>query len=210
MPFDISVRAEIKAITKSLSALAYKQMPYAQARALTAIAKNVKVAEKKELLATFPTATPFTQNGIGSTTARKGVDVATVYMRDITANYIRPYIKGGVHYLGAKKCLLTPIAQAKNQYGNLPRSTLARLKAKKNVFIGAVTYKASGKTINGVWQRPINKRGQAGPLVLLIKFSAPEPVKEHFDWYGVAQSTVAKTFKREMGAALARAVASAR
>ena len=45
MPLEISIRADIKAITNSLTAMAYKQLPFAQAQAVNSLAARVKESE---------------------------------------------------------------------------------------------------------------------------------------------------------------------
>lgn len=241
--FDISIRTNIKQVSKNLSALAMKQLPYAQAVAVTSLAKRVAAAEKENIKDVFPTATPFTINSIGMRSATKNRPVAIVYVKDIAAHYLLPFEDGGVHFLGSKKGLLKPIAQAVNQYGNLPRATLARLKGKSDVFIGTVTFKKSGQTVSGVWQRPqygecgisrgpgdknYHSKGRGGALKgskgdtsnliggvrtglkLLIRFSDPQVVKQSLRWGSRAQATVKAWWGKDFGAAMAKAVSSAK
>jgi hypothetical protein len=215
---EISIHADIKVVTKGLSALAYKQLPFAQAQAATA----------------FPTATPFTLNSVGVKAARKDNPVAIVFVKDIAAQYLAPFEEGGVHFLGSKRGLLVPIDQAVNQYGNLPRNALAKLKNRPDVFIGSVKTKR-GEVINGVWQRSLQRgngssnntsaslrnkvRGQAkrprgantsGQLKLLIRFKDTQQVKQHIGWGSKARATVRAWWKKEFGLAMSKAIAQAK
>jgi hypothetical protein len=124
----------------------------------------VETAEEKHV---FDNPTPFTQRAIGKTTATKKTLRATVFIKDKTSEgggqnaYLAPYVRGGNRSLGSKKGMLAPEKKnlRTNQYGNLPRGTLQRLKGKPNVFIGSITFKANGRTVSGVWQRDPTKRG---------------------------------------------------
>jgi hypothetical protein len=229
----ISIKSDIRSITKNLDALVKKQVPFAQAQALTAIAKRVSLVEKKNLQQVFPTVTPFNLDSIGSTAARPDRPMALVYVKDIAAQYLKPFEDGGKHDLGTKKGLLTPIAQAVNQYGNLPAHVLAQLKGRPDVFIGPV--QTSKGTVNGVWQRVVNpskvtvlktdnkgnlKRTRSGKatkakvnttsLKLLIRFSDPKTVTQRLGWHAMAHGCVQARWRREFDTALKSAMGSAK
>ena len=68
-----------------------------------------------------------------------------VFAKDIAAQYLEPYEDGGPQFLGAKRAILAPVAQRTNQYGNLPRTALVRLKAKPNVFTGKHRHEAPAR-----------------------------------------------------------------
>ena len=223
----IDVRSSVKDLQKSLDDLAKKQIPFATAKALTLTAKKVQAAETKAIISTFPTATPFTQKSVGVIPARKTSLTATVFVKDIAAAYLEPFEFGGPHFLGKKKGLLVPKAQRVNQFGNLTKGALARLKGKPNVFVGAVTFKKSGQTVWGVWQRPavgVRRDGTKGVkgntqgkvngirsgLKLLIRAEDALPVKQHLGYHATAKRVIAATFMAEMGKAMAEALASAR
>jgi len=222
MPIEISVRADFKSVIKGLSDLAYKQLPFAQAQAVTAIARSVQKAESDQIKKVFPTATPFTQKSVGIVPARKGNPVATVYLKDIAAQYLAPFEEGGTHFLGNKAAILDPINQQTNQYGNLPLRTIARLKGRPDVFIGLV------KGVYGVWQRPYTRpKGQrrdtskklgrvtkatntTGHLKLLVRFEEPKEVNQHFGWEETAKNAVAANWHKDFDDAMAKALATAK
>lgn len=204
---DISVRANVKAISRDLDNFAYRQLPFATAQALTGLAKRIRDDEQRGMLKVFDKPTPFTLGAVGARGATKANPVAVVYIRDIAAQYLAPFEFGGKHFLGGKRGLLVPKDIPVNQYGNLPRSTLARLKGRRDVFIGAVKLK-TGETVHGVWQRP--PRGTKARLKLLIRFSDPQTVHQRLDWFGRAQATVQRWFNAEFAAAFRKALATAR
>lgn len=230
---SFNVHSNIKAFEKQLSALAYKQLPFATAQALTAIAKKAADAEKANEAKVLDRPRPFTQNAIRVRSATKDSQAATVFLMDLTAKYLEAYEFGGKNKLNGK-ALLKPVDAVQNldQYGNLPRNFLRSLRGRKDVFVGTVQTKRG--PVNGVWQRsaaegatsvPVARVGRdgkvrmgktkkavntTGHMKLLVKFEDAHPVRQHLDWFGVARKTVAKEFNREFGRALARAIASAK
>lgn len=229
--FTLNVRSNLKAIEKNLSAFAYKQMPFATATALTALAKLVVSAEQTNERQVLDRPKPFTLNAIGSTQATKARLEATVYMKDATARYLEPYQFGGTNVLNSK-ALLLPIAAVKDldQFGNLPRNFIKKMQGRSDVFVGPV--KTPRGIVSGVWQRTVDAGGAvsvtrtkggilkvgrtrkglntSGRLVLLVKFEAAHQVRQKLDWFGVAQRTIAKNFNREFGRAMAHAIATAK
>jgi hypothetical protein len=212
---EVSVRADLVGLQRSLSALAQTQVPYATATALTALAKRVQAAEKISLSTVFDRPTPFTLGAIGVRAARKDTLQAMVFVRDTAAGYLSPYEFDGPRKLNGR-ALLNPKAIGLNRYGNLPKGALAKLKARPDIFIGPVKTKAG--SINGVWQRPAAnakagaRRGgnSTGKLKLLIRFADGKPVPRRLGYRDRAKKIVDGFFKVEFDAAMARAMASAR
>lgn len=224
MAFDISVRSNLREIERKLGALAQKQLPYATVTALTSLSKLVQKAEVANMSATFKNPSPFTLRSVRIIPARKESLVAKVFVMDKAAEYLEPYELGGVHKLSGK-ALLNPKDIALNQYGQLRKGTLAALKGRSDIFIGPV--KTRKGIVNGVWQREasvasvtnkrtgktrISARGvnKSGGLKLLIRFGDALPVRKHLGYQARATAVVNANFNREMGKALAQAMATAR
>lgn len=201
MEIRIDLDADFKRVTKSLGALADKQIPFAMAQALNAIGAEVKEGEQKGLKSEFPTATPFTINSVGQQKARKSNPETIIFVKDIAAGYLEPYLTAGRHKLNSH-ALLNPKNLTLNQYGNIPRNKLASLRGSANVFIGAVRSR-KGSTINGVWRRKGNK------LQLLIRFGDALPVRQHLPWGETAKALVSAKFDKAFGTAMAKAIATA-
>lgn len=209
-------RVDMSQLGKGLNEFARRQLPFAASLALTATAGEVGVAWQDEMESVLDRPTPFTVKSVAVRPARKSDLRATVYIRDIAAEYLEPFVDGGPHFLGKKQGILAPKAVGLNAYGNLPRNKVASLKGKSNVYVGRVQLK-NGREISGVWQRPtqaarkrVGKTGGAAPLKLLIRFSDPLPVTQRLRFYERAEATVARAFASHLGPALARAMASAR
>lgn len=224
--FAISVDADVRALSKSLTRLQKDHLPFAISQALTATAKLAQGAEKAALPEVFDRPTPFTINSVAVKGARKSDLEARVFVKDIAAAYLEPYEFGGVHKLiGRGKTWLNPKDKTLlNQYGNFSRNALQRLEARPDVFVGTVKTK-SGESIGGVWQRPTNvkavkrsgKRGVAlrgvnksDHLKLLIRFGDAEPVRQHLEFGERAFEVADEHFGREFERAMARAIATAK
>ena len=216
---DISVRLDMKAAIRDLQNIADKQIAFATATTLNRLAREVQAAETKAIEQTFDRPTPFTVKAVRVRGARKNMPEAIVYMGDVTASYLEPYEFGGRHKLNGK-AVLNPKDVQTNAYGNLPRNLLAKLKARSDVFIGAVKTR-NGDTINGVWQRSTPeaptagkraKRGAntSGHLKLLIRFGDALPVKQRLHYVDRATKIVNAKFTAYFGEELAKAMATAR
>ncbi|KVS52240.1 hypothetical protein WK39_26640 [Burkholderia cepacia] len=227
----ISVAANARKVERGLNDLVRKQLPFAVAQGINRTAQRVAEAEAKNIVDTLANPSPFTRGSVGVKRARKSDPTAVVFMKDIAASYLKPYEVGGVHKINGR-ALLNPKNIRLNQYGQLPRGTLAMLKGRPDVFIGAVKT-ASGETINGVWQRPtntarvtlLNARGKRlgklnkldatqnngrGRLKLLIRFGDALPVKKRLNWGDRARQIVDRWIDRDMQDALAAAMRTAR
>lgn len=219
---NLSVHIDTKKLVRDLSALADKQIPFATATALNGLGAIVVAEEKANLKRVFPTATPFTLGSVVMLKANKNSQTVTILMKDRTARYLTPYENGGRHVLNSK-ALLNPKNVALNQYGNLPRNMMARLKGLPGVFVGEVQTKHG--PVSGVWQRPtpvpVAAKGQkrvrlprganvTGKLKLLIRFGDALPVKERLNWAPLARAVVAFNYAPQFNKAMACALATAR
>lgn len=207
MAIDISVRSNLKQVSRQLSAFAYKQLDFAAAQAVNDLARQVAEAEKENIKATFEKPKPFTVNAVAVRGATKRTLTAVVYVRPIAAQYLAPYEQGGTHKLPGR-ALLNPKNIRLDQYGQLTRSTLQRLKARSDVFIGAVNTKHG--LVNGVWQRTKARRGQRAGLKLLIRFGDALAVKKRLGYGAKAKEVVDRGWHAAFERSMARALATAR
>lgn len=213
--------ADFRDLSKQLQSL-QKQIPYATARALTSVARQIQNAERENLKAKLESPTPFTVNSIGSVGARKDSLTAKVFMRDIAAGYLDPFEFGGLHKLNST-ALLNPKDIKLNKYGNLTRNKLSQLKAKPDTFIGTID------GVNGVWKRTKAKKGKRGkkrqkrsangtrrerikqrPPKLLIRFGDALPVHDRIDYMKTAQDLATQLMQVEMSKALNEAMKTAK
>lgn len=213
--------ANIKELSGELRKL-QKQIPFATAQALTAVARKIQEAEKTALSRKLENPTPFTVNSVGSVGARRDNLVARVFIRDKAASYLEPFEFGGDHKLNGQ-ALLNPKNIKLNKYGNLTRNKMAQLKAKPDVFIGEID------GVNAVWQRKKATKGKKGAKrrkrsangtqrerikqrapKLLIRFGDALPVHPVLGYRDRAQSMAENLIQSELSRAISAAMASAR
>lgn len=217
---SINISADLSGLQRGLRAFGAKQVPFATALTLTRLAQGVSDQESDAVRETFDNPTPFTQKGFRVQPATKADQVAFVFAKDIAAQYLAPYVFGGPRWLGSKRAMLVPKGVATNQYGNLPRGKLQALKGKPGIFVGDVKTKG-GKTIGGVWQRPVAaarprgmRRGAIaqprGGLKLLIRFEDTTQTRKHLPFYERAQAYVSRHARDEFTRALRQALATGR
>ncbi|OOG61436.1 hypothetical protein B0E46_15780 [Rhodanobacter sp. B04] len=204
---DISIRSNIKEVSKKLTALAHKQIDYATTLALNSLAKRVQIAEQGQIKATFKHPKPFTVNAVGMRGATKQTLTAIVFIRPVAAKYLAPYEDGGSHVLPGR-ALLNPKNIRLDQYGQLTRATLKRLKAMPNVFIGPV--KTAHGTVNGVWQRIKASRGKPAHLKLLIRFGDALPVNKRLQFGSTGKKVIERGFVQAFTDGMAKAMATAK
>lgn len=221
---DINIRDNIRQLTAQLDRVARQQMPFATAQALNRIGKRVERAEQGNIRAKFKHPTPFTQKSIGVKRATKTNPEVTVFVKPVAAKYLEPYETGGVHKLPGR-ALLNPKDIKLNAYGQLPRATLAKLKARPDIFIGIVKTKAG--PVNGVWQRvtdttrvtllgPNGRRvrglnkGPGARLKLMLRFGDALPVNTRLEFGGTATKVISRNLRRDYEAVLAAALTTTR
>lgn len=205
----VGIKGHLKPLHRAMMALGAEQVPFASSLALNALAKGVLAEETQLLGETFDTPTPFTRKAYRIEVATKSRPIARVAAKDIQAEYLAPYVIGGNRSLGTKRGMLAPRAAKRNQYGNLTKGTVQRLKGKPGVFVGPRTTKA-GKVVNGVWQRPKASGAKGRGLQLLIQFEDTTPVPKRLPFEARARAYLARNAAREFTAALRRANATRR
>lgn len=205
--FSISVRADVKKISRALDDVSRKQLPFATAQAINATAEKLRIAQRANMSKVLDAPTPFTLNSVAVKRATKSNPTAVVYVKPVAAAYLLPYEKGGLNKLNSA-ALLKPVGAKVNQYGNLPRNLVKRLAAKPNAFVGKV--KTKNGVVDGVWQRTKKTRGNQGGLKLMVRFEDAHEATQRLNYRGLAARFVPATIVPELTLAMAKALASAR
>lgn len=219
----IRLTSNIDDVERSLNTFVRDQIPFATSSTVNALAKLVNAGEVANLRATFRNPSPFTLRSVRTTPARKGNPEATVFIQATAEQYLLPYEDGGVHKLPGP-ALFNPKDIDLNSYGQLPRGIMARMRGRKDIYIGVI--QTSKGPVNGVWQRlDVSRSGgqrrkragrgsvhdkHLGALKLLIRFGDALPVTQHLNYANRGRQIVDRNFNREFGRALARAIATAR
>ena len=195
----ISFRSEWKAFAAQLDDIERKQLPYATARSLTETAKAAQAEITRALPSIFDRPTPFTMRAIGIKPARKDDLTAEVFVRDIQAEYLKLEETGGTRQ-PKKTALVIPANIRLNEYGNIPRGALQRLKGrgKNAVFVGTV------KGVGGFWQR-----GPHHSIRLLAAFAPRAQYRPRFGYQERVRAVAEKTFPGVLERNLKLALATA-
>ncbi|ARL91009.1 hypothetical protein [Burkholderia pseudomallei] len=230
---DLNIRGDIKQLERAFAGVAEKQLRFGASQAINSLAKMVKGAERDNMSRVLDKPTPFTLNSVAVKGSTKATLTATVYVKDIAASYLLPFEEGGSHkMIGRGKTWLNPKDKALllNQYGNLPKTKLAALKDRPDMFVGTVKTK-DGQQIDGLWQWPTkrgavlrSKKGRVfkkganvipegekrGHLKLLMRFGDPMPVRQKLGYREIAAQIVRANLKKAFEEAMAKAIATAR
>lgn len=235
---EINVTSNVKAISKKLDALAYRELPFATARTLTALAHEVRQAERAGMESVFDKPKPFTLNSVRVFGATKDSLTAGVFVMDRAASYLSPFEDGGDHFLNPGQTKLhVPVQAPKDAGGNVPRNYERNRRGGAGIFFGIVQTKRG--PINGMWQRTVryevrDRRGNVrvsrtgklrrgdvhnsatgkprkiNGLRLLVEYVGNQPVKQDLQFYDRAKKLVDSRFNVVFGGELARAIASSK
>lgn len=132
----LTISADVTRATMALQAAARTQIPFATAKALTALAKQAQAAEQAALPQVFSHLSPFTRQGIAIEPATKGKPQACVYVRDLQAKYLATEEFGGTRTSSLNtriisRALSMPGVGARlNKAGGLPRGYIKSLAAR--------------------------------------------------------------------------------
>lgn len=216
----MALMADLRDLSRQLEAFR-KQIPFATARAMTSVVRQIRDAQQTAIKRRLENPTPFTVNSVRAAGATKNNLVARVFVMDTAAAYLDPFEFGGTHHLSGN-ALLNPKNIRLNKYGNLPRTKLDQLKAKPNVFIGKVN------GVSGVWQRkkPPKSKGKrrrkrasstsrqqpkrGGSVKLLIRFGDALPVQPVLGYMDRANTMAKALLPQEIQKALAEAMRTAK
>lgn len=194
----ISVRADFDRLRLTLNDFGRRQLPYAAARALTATVQGARREVQEGMPRVFDRPTPFTQRGVSIRSATRNNLEAAVLVLPAQAAYLRIQ-EQGLRREPKRRALVTPKDVRLNQYGNIPYRGLARMKGRRDVFVGVV------RGVGGFWQRAPD-----GGLRLLARFEGPKKVAERPFFFPAVERALRRDFSRLMGDALAEALRTAR
>jgi len=193
----VNVESNVKQLTKNLSEIAEKQIPFAMALTLTRTVQSAQRSEKIAMNRQLDRPTPFTLRGVAIERATKSNWQARVFIKDIQAEYLKWVVDGGTRKPKNKAHAL-PANIRRNKYGNIPRGKVKKLLQRSDVFSGKV------KGVAGIYQR--TRRG----LKLLFAYKAVVKHQPQYRFREVAERRVRQTLARNFTVAMGRALRSAR
>ena len=229
--FTITIKSDLDKLSRTLTDLQRKQLPFATARALNETIKVMEAETIKLMQNRFDSPTKWTLGAFRTIPATKARQTATLLLKDraggsdVANEYLRLQEQGGTAKpmpprfgTGSGQALVKPVGLKLNAFGNLPFKALQKAKAKPNTFIGKVN------GVGGLWQRPKPfkaPRGKAramdgavakfrGRLKLLVRFQPSRSYTKRFGYRKNVEAVARRTFVAAMPAALAYALRTAR
>jgi hypothetical protein len=219
---QVSVKSDIKKLTKALSTIQRKQIPFATSKALNATAFDARKSVQTALDLQLDKPTAYTKRGVQVEKSTKKNLVAQVGFRSrkfgkgqgsITqAEYMQRQIAGGTR-LPKGQAIPVPVPKnmKPNKFGNIPRGKIDRLLADKDkYFSGVPKGRNSGA---GIWQRmPANskRKKQGGKIRMVIAYEPKAQYQPRFRFKSVVEKSVKQNFGMRFNSAMKQALASAR
>ena len=193
---DITLKAEIKEVTRGLTRLQKKQIPFALAGALSDVAYNT--AKNKKNNHSLPNeakdkfqggATPFTQRAFMFKKADKKNLASYVYIADKQDDYLKFQVEGGTRTPKGRS-LLVPTRNARlNKYGNLTKGQRNKFFSNTEKFFTGVPKGFQGDQDRaGIWERYGGKKSPKIKMVVSFKDSAKYTPK--FNMLKLTEDTV--------------------
>ncbi len=231
----INIRVQINGLD-GLDARLARQARFAAAVALTRTAQDVRAAIPAALDQVFDRPTTFTKQGTYLRAARRDNLVAEVGFRDIQAKYLRLQAEGGI-YMPREAGIKLPGNIQLNAFGNIPRGTIAKLKAAADngqlsaalarrlnvqgnrrkgakplqLFFGVPRGAGWEDAPLGIWRRVPGAPGQPGKLIPIVVFEdTPAKFRKRLDLGAIARPIVAKRLQGNFNRALAQALSTVR
>lgn len=220
----VELRGSVEAAISHARKL-HPQFRFAAAKALTASVVAARNAMPGEIDSVLDRPTTFTKNGFFIQAARKDTLEASVGVKDRQAEYLQYQVEGGDR-APKRKALRLPSDVQLDGAGNLPAGTIARLVQRAQA--GKRATKAQGRRFGvstqvdlfygepgdgrpaGIYKRvPLGDgRTRLVPVVVFPRTSAR--YTKRFDFHGVAERIVTRSFSVELDRAWEVALASAR
>ena len=197
---EITVKDNIKEVQRQLSRLQRKQLPFATSMALNNTAFQAQRALKKQAPIKMDRPTKFTVNAFQVKKSSKRNLVATVFVNENRADYLKYQIHGGTRVSKGRGTGVPTRHKKLNAYGNVPGRRSGLVKGKKQ-FIATI------KGVPGVWQR----YGRGGRAVkLMVGFEKQVTYRPRFPFYKIVGGLVRNRFQKNMEAAIVRALQTSR
>jgi hypothetical protein len=218
---EVVIKSNIEQVTKNLSRIQRKQIPFATSMAINDTAFGLQKEIKRQMPIKLDRPTPWTISGVLVRKSKKTDLEAYVYMAGARGlpkssldrnQYIKYQVSGGTRHPKKRK-IPVPYKNIKaNKYGSMPKGKVKSLIAKRDVFVGNV------KGIDGIWQRGhydqsgafYTTKGRASSVRLLVAFENNADYKPKLPYQRISEGYTAHKFEPNFRRALAKALASAK
>ena len=232
----ISVRADVERVASVIRDLADKQLAFGISRALNDTAREAATGITRDLPRIFDRPTPFTRSAIATLSANKTSLAATVLVKDTQAKYLLHEEIGGTRTAAentrrAGVALVLPgRAIKRDEYGNIPAGTLARIRQEitrkgRTVRRQAAQAAFKGSTISSTRDQGVAYFKGTGPkggpggyfrrmeghkLVRLMGYESTTHYRPRLGFQAHVSRTTSQVFRHRMATRLVEAVRTAR
>lgn len=227
---QIDIRSDVKELTKSLTRIQRKQIPFATSKAINTLAFDVRKTLQDGLDVYLDRPTPYTKRGIQVEKSTKKDLTAEVGFRSKTfgkgqgeatqASYMKKQIEGGMRSPN-RRSIPIPIEDniRLNKYGSLTRNKVKNLLANKDKYFSGKLKGAKGKgTGEGIFERmpanskrkSKNKRSRSGKVRMVIAWNPNAQYKARFPFKKIVEKTIRFNFRKRFDFALREALKTAR
>jgi len=196
---QISIKSDLKKLTKDLNNLQKKQIPFAASQAINDTLIDSQKALKVQIVRKLDRPTRSTVNSFRVKRSTKRGLVGEVFILPWAWEYLKYQVEGGTRRSSGKGTGV-PFNTRLNKHGNIPGRKKGLVK-RKNQFIATI------KGITGVWQR-VGKRGRA--VKLITAFEKEVQYKARFPFRKIVQGVVKSRFNKHFNKRLKAAIATAR
>jgi hypothetical protein len=216
-----SLESQVRAVQARVD----KNLRFGIARGLTMTAKQTSQKLSTEMPSIFDRPTPFTRQAFAITSATKSTMKASVFVKDLQAQYLQLEETGGARAPQPGSPINLPVEQRTNAYGNIARGAIGRAKQLPNTFVS----NGSGRTGHlppGLYQRLGNakvkgkgsRRGrkvttgrgkQKTRLKLLVAFEKQAAYQPRFGFATRAPAAANGVLKANIESSIAEAMRSA-
>jgi hypothetical protein len=197
MTVKVSVKADIKAVTRYLSSAQKRQLPFATKNALDGIAFLARKELRKQIVKKIDRPKPFTVNSFLVKKSKKTDLKSTVFIRDTVWDYFKYQIAGGTRKPSAR-LLPIPVNAPLNDFGNI--------KGRKRGPKGKRQFVANIRGTVGVWERYNNGRR----VRLMVFYHTSAKYDRKFQYQRIVEAIVAAKFTPIFNKQLRRALLTAR
>lgn len=213
----VSVSADIKKLTKGLSKVQKKQIPFAASQALNTLGFDVRKTLQTVLPDYIDQPTPYTIRAVQVEKSSKKKLITEVGFRSKRfgkgkgsvepASYMGLQIGGGSRIPKGRAIPVPTKHTRTNKFGNLPKGRIAKLLGdKEKYFSGVPTGK--DKSAAGIWQR-MGKKG-AGKIRMVVAWEDRADYQKRFPFRRIVSRTIKQNFQKRFDHSLRKALETAR
>lgn len=193
---QLSVKADIKQVTRYLTNVQKKQVPFAAAGALTDTAFAARKAERAQIVKKLDRPKPFTVNGFRVKKASKTRLISSVFVTDLVWDYLRWQVQGGARK-PKKRFIPIAVGALLDRYGNI--------KGRKRGPKGKRQFIDNKNGVLGVWERT-----PSGKSKLIIFYGEEAQYDQKFPFFKIARGVGISKFPTFFAKRMRKALATAR